>query len=110
MCLWGGPRTKPHAKGPLALSQEYLIPKGICDMEVISCGRLYWELLSSSTHLTYIRRLDLACHQKYGDLGHAKTLIATAGPALEDLRISIVFSSERSKLAKYPIHYPNSSS
>lgn len=97
MNLWGGPRTRPHAKDPPPLSQEYLIPKNVADMEVVSCGILYWELISSSQHLSHIRRLDLACHQKYGDLGHAKTLIRTAGAALEDLRVSIVFSPLRSE-------------
>lgn len=95
--LWCGPRTRPHAKDPPPLPQEYGIPSSIIDIEVWSCDILYWELLSSSLHLSHIRRLDLACHQKHGDLGHAKALIRTAGSVLEDLRTSIVFSSERSE-------------
>ncbi len=101
MTLWGGLRTRPHAGDPPPLPREYTIPRSIVDIELVSVGNLYWELLSSSHHLSNIRRLDLACQQKYGDLGHAKTLIRTAGASLEDLRVSIVFSPLRSESVKF---------
>ncbi len=102
MTLWGGLRTRPHAGDPPPLPQEYTIPRSVVDIELVSVGNLYWpnlywELLSSSHHLHNIRRLDLACQQKYDDLGHAKTLVRTAGASLEDLRVSIVFSPLRSE-------------
>lgn len=93
MKAWEGHRTRPEIKDPgPAIQKSFTLPSTINDLEIVNSGQMFWNVLALDATFSHLRRLDLACHQKYEDFDKAKILIKKAGGMLEDLRIYIVFN------------------